>query len=284
MVKSARTGNAGLNQLRQQQQAAERRRRVMIAGSAVIAILVVVGALIVTSVLAPKQGAVAAGPLDPGVASALGNVPASAFDTVAVGVGATNPPTAITAPALTADGKPRVLYVGAEYCPFCAGERWPVVVALSRFGQFSNLKAAMSAPAPETNPNTPTVSFHGSSYTSHYLSFTGVETQTNTHEELEALSPEDQSLFDTYNPGGSIPWITFGGQLVQSGASVDPGIFAGKSQDEIAKAVADPATEISKAVLGSANVLTARLCQLTQDQPEAVCSTSGVAAAAATLP
>ena len=284
MAKSARADNARLARLRQQQQAAEKRRRVMIAGGAVIAILVVVGALVTTSILAPKQGAVAAGPLDPGVASALGTIPPSAFDTVGVGVGVTNPPTTVAAPALTADGKPRVLYVGAEYCPFCAGERWPVVVALSRFGQFSDLKAAVSAPAPEVNPNTPTLSFHGSSYTSQYLSFTGVETQTNTHETLDTLSPEDQKLFTTGNPGGSIPWIAFGGKFVQSGASVDPAIFAGKSQVEIARAIADPTTGISQAVLGSANVLTARLCQLTQDQPKAVCSTSGVAAAAATLP
>ncbi|WP_406054460.1 hypothetical protein [Kribbella sp. NBC_00889] len=28
-------------------------------------------------------------------------------------------PTAITAPALTANGKPKVLYIGAEFCPYC---------------------------------------------------------------------------------------------------------------------------------------------------------------------
>ena len=50
-------------------------------------------------------------------------------------------PASIDAPALTADGKPEVLYVGAEYCPFCAAERWPVVVALSRFGTWSGLSA-----------------------------------------------------------------------------------------------------------------------------------------------
>ena len=40
---------------------------------------------------------------------------------------------------LTADGKPLVLYVGAEYCPYCAAERCAMVQALSRFGTFSNL-------------------------------------------------------------------------------------------------------------------------------------------------
>ena len=26
--------------------------------------------------------------------------------------------------AVTADGKPQILYVGAQYCPYCAGLRW----------------------------------------------------------------------------------------------------------------------------------------------------------------
>src|ERR1039457_5246804 len=36
-------------------------------------------------------------------------------------------------------GKPEVFYYGAEWCPLCAGERWSIVVALSRFGTFHNL-------------------------------------------------------------------------------------------------------------------------------------------------
>ena len=40
---------------------------------------------------------------------------------------------------LTKNGLPEVLYVGAEYCPFCAAERWALIVALSKFGSFSKL-------------------------------------------------------------------------------------------------------------------------------------------------
>ena len=43
-------------------------------------------------------------------------------------------------------GKPEVLFVGAEYCPFCAAERWPLIVALSRFGHFGALHNMQSAP------------------------------------------------------------------------------------------------------------------------------------------
>src|ERR1017187_1249607 len=51
-------------------------------------------------------------------------------------VSTVNPPAAINGTALTANGKPEILYVGGEYCPYCAFERWGMIVALSRFGNF----------------------------------------------------------------------------------------------------------------------------------------------------
>ncbi len=41
--------------------------------------------------------------------------------------------------------KPQVAYIGAEYCPFCASERWPMVIALSRLGTFSGLGLTTSS-------------------------------------------------------------------------------------------------------------------------------------------
>ena len=284
MVKSARTDNARLNQLRAQQAAEQRRRRLVIAVSAVVAVVVVVAGLVVASILAPKKASAGSTPLDPAVYSTLTGIPVGTFDKVGVGEGASNPPKAISAAAMTADNLPRVLYVGAEYCPYCAAERWPFVVAMARFGQFSSLQATSSGAAPEVFPDTPTLSFHGASYTSQYLSFTGVETQTNTHQPLDTLSADDQKIFDTYNSGGGIPWIDYGGKAASNGASIDAGLLAGKTQAEIATAVADPSTALSKAVLGSANTITAQLCRLTTNQPAAVCTSPGVTAAAATLP
>ena len=65
-------------------------------------------------------------------------------------------------------GKPRVLYVGAEYCPYCAAQRWAVAAALSRFGTFADLSETASA-TDDIHPDTATLSFHGSSYTSEYV-------------------------------------------------------------------------------------------------------------------
>ncbi len=76
------------------------------------------------------------------------------------------------------DGKPEVLYVGAEYCPFCAAERWALVVALSQFGSFTGLKETHSSSS-DVYPDTPTLSFYGSTFASTDLDFTSVELATN---------------------------------------------------------------------------------------------------------
>ncbi len=46
-------------------------------------------------------------------------------------------PAGIKDQKLTSDGKPDLLYIGAEFCPVCATERWAMYVALSKFGTFS---------------------------------------------------------------------------------------------------------------------------------------------------
>lgn len=279
---SARGQNARLNQLRAQQQAKERRRRLIIGAVAVGAVVVVVAGLVIASLLAPKSGPIASTDLDPSVMSTIKAIPASTYDAVAPGDTKSAPQPLSGSQALTADGKPRVLYVGAEYCPFCAGERWPFVVAMSRFGDFTGLRAAWSAPAPEYAPNTPTLSFHGSSYSSPYLSFTGVETQDNAQQPLDTLSDSDKALFTQYNPQGSIPWIDFGGSYSVTGASVDPTTLTG-DQVSISQQIADPNSTIGKEALGSANLITARLCELTKNQPANVCASKAVTTAAAAL-
>ena len=294
MGKSARVQNARLVELRAQQAKAERRSKLMIAGATVAVVAIVVIALVIAALQGGKditgQSATA---LDQATFAKLTSVPATALDTVGVGT-SDNAPTTIDAPALTKDGKPRVLYVGAEYCPYCATERWPVVVALSRFGTWNNLSASFSAPAPEVNPNTATVTFHGATYSSQYVSFTGYETSTNKQTngqwgKLDTLEGEDLALFQKYNAppyvqsNGAIPWINLGGTSIQAGASYNSSVLLNKTQAEIAAALSDPTTDIAKGVNGAANVLTAQICKSTNQQPTAVCTSPGVVAAAATL-
>lgn len=275
-----------------------RRRRVLLAAGAITLVLVVVLAFVIAKATGLGAGSDTTDATTTTTASAqvvqdVTTVPAATLDTVGVGT-TTSAPTRITAPPLTAQGKPQVLYVGAEYCPFCAAERWPVIVALSRFGTWSNLGATRSA-SNDVYPDTPTLSFHGATYTSDHLSFTGVETTGNTpvngqYPPLDQLRPADQKTFDTYNrppytagtPGG-IPFLAMAGRYASSGASYHPEVLAGKTRAQIAAALADPTDPIAQAVGGSANILTAAICQATDNQPAAVCTAPGVTTAATQL-
>src|SRR5207245_1892764 len=62
------------------------------------------------------------------------------------------------------NGHPEVFYLGGEFCPFCAAQRWGMLNALSRFGSFSDLKQIQSLEA-----NISTFSFYKSSYSSQYV-------------------------------------------------------------------------------------------------------------------
>jgi hypothetical protein len=193
-------------------------------------------------------------------------------------------------PIVEESGKPVVLYYGAEFCPFCAVQRWPATIALSRFGTFEGLEASASAPPPETLPNTPTVTYHGSTYTSDYITLSSVETATRTFNALETPTELQRELFDTYNVdtvtggGGGIPFMMIGNLYAWAGSQYDPAVLDGKSFDEIVDGIADPATELSREVGGAANYLTAMICELTGGQPGDVCATPLIQQAQAALP
>ena len=53
---------------------------------------------------------------------------------------------------------------------------------------------------------------------------------------------------------------------------------AGKTPDEVAAALSDPSSPVAQGVIGAANVITATICTLTDDQPSNVCGNSAVAA------
>ncbi len=295
MGKSSRVQNARLAELRAQQARAERRSRLIIAGGTLAVVTIIVVALVVAALQGANKDVAgsASNAMDQATFAKLTTVPASVLDTVGAGT-ANSAPKTIDAPVLTKDGKPRFLYIGAEYCPYCASQRWAVVVALSRFGTWNNLATTYSAPAPEVNPNTPTVTFHGATYTSQYVAFTAYETATNEKvngqwKALDKLEGDDLALFQKYNAppfveqGGAIPWLNIGGTAVQAGASYDSSAIVTKTHAQIAAALSDPTSDVAKGIDGAANVLTAQICKSTASQPAAVCTAPGVVAAAAQL-
>jgi len=192
--------------------------------------------------------------------------------------------TAVSGPPLIRGGKPEVLYVATEYCPYCAMENWPLIVALSRFGQFTGLTTSRS---PEFEHVAPIDSwtFYGSSYASPYLSFVPVERYSNvlvnakanpaaraSYRKLQPLTPAQQAIFARYDTSRSTPFLDFGNQAAQTGSGPIPTqLITGKSWSQIAAALRRPGTDLGSALLTEADSLTAELCRLTGDRPATAC-------------
>lgn len=215
-----------------------------------------------------------ASPAPSGVVSDLTSVPQTTLDMLGQGT-AVNYPKAISAPMLSENGKPEIFYEGAEYCPYCATERWAMALSLSRFGTFTNLQATHSSGS-DVFPDTQTLSFYGSTYSSPYITFVPVELYTNipsdgAYTTLQTPTKQEDQLSNTYDSGGSIPFIDFGGRYVTNGASYNPEVLQGKTANQIAGSLANQNTAVAQGVDGSANTLTAAICKLTDNQPSNVC-------------
>lgn len=271
------------------EQQARRRRLLTTVVAPIVLVVVVVAVLVIVKVVAgsngPKSGTKATTAAT-AVQAAVTGVPAAVLDSVGKGTVA-GAPSALTGAALTADGKPRILFVGAEWCPYCAAERWPLAVALSRFGTLAGLGEVASSPT-DVYPNTATLSFHGATYTSDWLSLTAKEIYSNqasgnSYAPLDTLDNADSQLFSTVGKNG-FPFLDIGGRYLVSSASYDPGVLTGKTQAQIAAALSDVSSPIAQAVDGAANTLTAAICAVTKNQPAGVCTSAGVTAAAAALP
>ena len=211
------------------------------------------------------------------VLAAITSIPASELDAVGKG-SANNLIKPVSGSALTgANGDPQVFYLGAEYCPYCAAERWPMIIALSRFGTFSGLKTTTSSSS-DVYPNTPTFTFHGATYTSQYIDFVSVETTDRDRNPLESPTAAQQALVNQYDTSGSIPFVDFGNRYAFSGAMYLPDVLSGMSWQAVADTLLQPDSNQAKAILGSANLITAAVCRLTSDQPTSVCSSATIQA------
>jgi hypothetical protein len=262
---------------------AETRRRLFITGGSVLAVIAIVVAFIFFKSMkqpAAQQGGTTATtgvPLPAAVAKNVTSVPASTLNTVGAGsVPQTvqKPVTLISGAPLTSNGKPEMLYIGAEYCPYCAAMRWSMAVALSRFGVLSPLRGIHSAGGSEAYPNTATLTFYKSTYASKYLSFVPVENETVDKSPLQATTPQQQALWQKYNPN-SYPTIDIGNKYLIT-VIYNPQVLQGKTWSQIAAALHDPSSPIAQGVNGAANYLTAAICKTTNNQPAAVCTSPAI--------
>ena len=293
--RSGRGGQARANvqrTLTEQRRKEAQRKRLWMAGIATAVVVIVTVTMVVLSRTVerepPRAGTVPSGQAVTSVTDKATSVPAAVLNRVGMGTVLAKPIKVTDQKPLTADGKPVILYVGAEYCPFCASQRWAVVVALSRFGTFVHLGMTHSA-SEDVYPNTQSFSFHGATYTSRYLAFQGVELTTNERQgngyaPLDELTSQQRGIMEAMNAppyvasGGGIPFMDLGNKYLIAGGAYDPGLLQNKTAEQIADALSDPETPIARAVLGTANMITAHACRLTGNQPVDVCSSAAVSA------
>jgi thiol-disulfide isomerase/thioredoxin len=259
-----------------------RRRQLTIGGSIVGVIVLVVVIMVVVKVSGGDKKNGKTTSANGSVVSQITSVPQSVWEKA--GDAGSSPPNKVTGvPALTSGGKPELLYYGAEWCPYCAAQRWPLAVALSRFGTLTNLGQTHST-ANDNPASIATLSFHGAKFTSKYFVFTAVEYQDTNGKTLDTPTKAQEDLvtkLDTPkyiggNQSGGIPFITWGNQYVSSGAFYAPTALSGMSHQDIAKAVHNGSGDVGKDINGSANVITAAICQMTHNQPGNVCNASAI--------
>jgi len=199
------------------------------------------------------------------------NVPTALLSRVNPGQVATPLQKARTSgPPLTINGKLAILFVSEESCPFCAAERWPLTVALSHFGTWSQLGMTKSA-ATDVYPNTATLSFRAARYRSAELTLRTTELTDNVGHPLQAQTPLDAELIATYDvppyvnsvyQSGAVPFLDIGNQYILAGAQYDPQLLAGLSAAQIAGQLGNPSSPVAQAIDGAAQVIVAAIDQV----------------------
>lgn len=184
------------------------------------------------------------------------------------------------------DGKLQVVFVGAEYCPYCAAERWVMVMWLSRFGTFKNLHEIQSS-STDIYPDTDTFSFYVSAsdratYTSSYIDFNYNEIEDRNESPLQTMSAATAAIDAKWDQppytseAGQFPFIDIGGVWTLFTTSYIPSDLQGLSWKQIAADLSDPSSTVAKDIIGNANILTAATCIATGDTPASVCSSSAI--------
>lgn len=188
---------------------------------------------------------------------------------------------------LAVDGKPYFLYVGAQFCPFCAAERWSLVKALSNFGTWSGLGPDTSADEEAGFSRISTYSFVNARYESQYISFGHKETADRNGRPIpgQELTDFEKQWFNRYDPRGGVPFLFFNGQYVQLTSGFSPSLLSGKTYEQVRTDVESGANAPYVAAINrEADIITAYLCKATANRPSDICTKPEIASLVAQVP
>lgn len=269
---------------------AKKRNRRIVTASIVLTIIavVVVLVLVIEASQNDPYSKYIGQPVSTSVMQQLTGVSDSTLKTIGLPSSVT-PPTSISGSPLTSGGKPEVLYIGGEFCPYCAVERWSIIVALSHFGTFSGVEYMQSS-STDVNPNTPTFTFVNATFTSDYITFIPVEHWDRNTQTLVTYNSSESSIYNQYgtcpsNNQQGIPFVDIANQyVVNCGAQFALGQIAGDNWTTVASQLNSPGTTVAQEIDGAANSLITAICKVDGAQPSSVCSQSYAAVTLAFVP
>lgn len=239
----------------------------------IVAVLVIVKVTGSNGPAADESSPPAGTPIPASTIAKLASVPVPTLN-AAPTTGIISAPRSVANPALNVNGKPELLYIGAEWCPHCAAERWALYVALSKFGTFSPSPGRIHSA--NRDGDVPTLTFYGTTFSSPYLSFVPVEVFTNHpsgsgYTPLQTPTSNQERLWQAN--GATFPFVDFGGKQILSGAQYSFADLQGLPFSAVSAQVGDNSTAIGASIDASAAQLIKTICgSLTHGQPASVCS------------
>ncbi len=249
---------------------ARKRRQRVLYGSVVVAViaLIVVFYLIYQAATVDPYSNYIGDPVSTGIMQDLTGVSNSTLSQVGVPSGVSSL-TTLSGTLLTTNGEPEVLYVGGEFCPFCAVERWAIIVALSQFGTFNGLEYMQSS-STDVNPNTPTFTFNGPSfsYTSKDLVFVPVEEYNRSEAVIQNLTTQQSSLLSQYDvcssssteSSGGIPFVDIANIYGVTCGAQSSIVLSDENWTQVASKLNDPTSNVAQQIDGAANTLISAIC------------------------
>jgi len=272
-------------------------RRYLALGLIVVAIILLGALVLVRDNSGPSTTSTVEtfNPAPSSLVSTMRSVPASVYDAV----GVSSPDNPVQAPQQTGNGTaplwlgtaadgatlPVVFFYGAEFAPYAAVQRWPLILALSRFGTFNQL-GLMQSSGTTAFADLSTFTFWNASYTSKYLILESVERYSSLdptggrYLPLQAPNTRQAAAIAAYGASPNTFALTdVANRFVLNGSSFAPGVLSGLTQSQIAGNLTTPASPLTQALVAAANQITAGICAVDGDKPGTVCDSKGVLAA-----
>lgn len=129
-------------------------------------------------------------------------------------------------PVWTQNGEPVVFFLGSIACPYCSASSWAIQGAVWNFTtQHSGATYGVSKTG-DAYPQTPEVRLDSISASGPYISWDGREGSDPNEITTPDLGCPESAYVNTYDPGGSIPFLVIGGQFLHSGTIIDPALLS----------------------------------------------------------